>query len=423
MESRQNSIDNILASINKGLRDFGKGFEADYGIGREDTQQMFYTVRDLQGKDPNAPRWDTLIGTNPTLFRIKEATGNITPEERNALELHNMHLRGSALHKFGQGLGTVAADLTQDRSRSIYWLLNALQASGEVINEKVLAKAVPSLYQRSPVLHPNRLAQDGSGRKVLTIGDKEDEAYMVRNRMIRAGNDTDNYVPMPGYSFENKELRKRNYAPGMVQALAIPTGLAINQGLGLLTPFGGYEGYKAAAPSQEDPSKTANVLGEVALKYVMGRTGNLLPYEEFKKVRPDVSREEYNRYQAFKYDKREDYNPLDGDVSIGAGALRATTEGIHGPEIQFLGRSLPLTTGVVPFTTALIGGVLGARRGAKRLDAQGKPAPNAAMQGLLGGTAGVAVGTAVGNIIEQERRRRNSVENELEGSTAESYLR
>ena len=126
----------------------------------------------------------------------------------------------------------------------------------------------------------------------------------------------------------------------MIQALAIPTGIAINSGLGLLTPFGGAEGYKAALPSEEDPSKTSNVIGEVGLKYIMGRTGQLLPYNEFSQVRPDVSREEYNKYQAFKYDKNEDYNPLDGDFSIGAGALRGTTEGIHGPEIQFLGRSL-----------------------------------------------------------------------------------
>ena len=41
----------------------------------------------------------------------------------------------------------------------------------------------------------------------------------------------------------------------------------------------------------------------------MGRTGNLLPYDEFSKVRPDVSKDEYGRYQAFKYDKNTDLNP------------------------------------------------------------------------------------------------------------------
>ena len=420
MESRQNSIDNVLASVKKNLRDVGQGFATDFAIGREDTQQKFYTQQDLSGKQKEAPRWDSMIATNPTFFRIKEALGTISEEERNALELHKMQLRGNTAHKIGQGLGTVAADIIQDRTRAIYWLLNAFQATGEVINEKALAKAVPSLYQKEPVYHPSRLDKDGS-KSVLKLGDPKDREYMIANEMIRTGNTTDDYVPERSYSFDKGELRRRKYEPGMLSALAAPTGLAINQGLGLLTPFGGYEGYKAALPSEEDPSKTANVLGEIALKYVMGRTGNLLPYEEFKKVRPDVSREEYNRYQAFKYDKSEDYNPTDGDLSVGAGALRFTSEGIHGPEIQFLGRSLPLTTGILPYATSLVGGVLGARRGAKRLDKEGRG--TAAIQGIVGGTAGLAVGTAVGNIIEQERRRRNSVENELEGSTAESYLR
>ena len=164
------------------------------------------------------------------------------------------------------------------------------------------------------------------------------------------------------------------------------------------------EGYKAAVPSDEDPTKTDNVALEVGLKYLMGKTGNLLPYSEFSKVRPDVSREEYNQYQAFKYDKDEDYNPFDdGNFSIGGGALRGTTDGIHGPEVQFLGRSLPVTTGVIPYATSLAGGVLGARMGAPR----GK----AAISGLGGGMTGLVAGQVIGNIIEGERRRRNAQEN------------
>lgn len=134
----------------------------------------------------------------------------------------------------------------------------------------------------------------------------------------------------------------------------------------------------------------------------MGKTGNLLPYNEFSKVRPDVSPEEYGAYQAWKYKKGEDWNPLDGDVSLFAGALRGTTEGIHGPEIQFLGRSLPATTGLIPYATALAGGVAGVRTG--------RPIKG----GLLGGLGGLAVGQIAGNLLEQERRRRNTVENQLE---------
>ena len=165
-------------------------------------------------------------------------------------------------------------------------------------------------------------------------------------------------------------------------------------------PFGGAEGYKAALPSQDDPTKTENVLGEVAMKYIMGRTGNLLPYNEFVKVRPDVSPEEYNRYQAFKYDKNTDLNPFDGDLTVMGGALKATDEGIHGPELQFLGRGLPVTTGVVPFSTAVLGGMAGVTR------------PKPIRGGFVGGMAGLVGGQVMGNLIEGERRRRNKEENE-----------
>ena len=68
--------------------------------------------------------------------------------------------------------------------------------------------------------------------------------------------------------------------------------------------------------SEDDPSKTSNVLGEVAAKYILGRTGNLLPWDEFKQVRPDVSKGEYMRYKAFKFDKEADFNPLDGRFNV-----------------------------------------------------------------------------------------------------------
>ncbi len=415
MADRRTQITNILKGLNpfdaQNRKDFATGFKEDYSIGREDTTKMFYRTRELQDKQTEAPRWDNMMGNHPGLIRTKEALGTIDPRQKQALKEDNMHLRGSAAHKGGQFLGTLAGDLTQDRSRSIYWLLNALQASGEVINEKALAKFVPSLYGKSAVAHPKY-------SRNLQMRNKKDLEYMVQGKMVRqdgVGRDA-KYIPTRGYSFKDGELLKRNYDPGMIQSLAIPTGIAINSGLGLLTPFGGAEGYKAALPSQEDPSKTSNVVGEVALKYIMGRTGDLLPYDEFKKVRPDVSKEEYKNYQQFKYDKREDFNPLDGDISIGAGAIRATDEGIHGPEVQFLGRSLPVTTGIVPYTVALAGGVGGGMLGAA------KNRKKAAIGGLAGGIAGLVAGQVGGNIIEGERRRRNAAENLAEGGNAEMYL-
>ena len=406
-KDRMQQIRNILSDV-------GEGFKADYELGREDRRNAFLRGRKLKGQTEESTKWDSMMGTHPGINRMKEAAGKLSAEDQQALRELDMNLRGSTAHKAGQFLGSAANDITQDATRSIYWLLNAAQATGEVINEKALAKAVPQLYGKSPVQSTD-IPYTGKGsekaERILNIKDKVMREEMLnRNyaKLIEKGGE-EVLTPSRGYSFDDVgDLQKRNYTPGMVQALAIPTGIAINSGLGLLTPFGGAEGYKAALPSEDDPTKTSNVIGEVGLKYIMGRTGQLLPYEEFSKVRPDVSREEYNKYQAFKYDKSEDYDLSDGDFSFGAGALRGTTDGIHGPEVQFLGRSLPLTTAGVPYAAALAGGVGGAIYGQK--------SKRAALGGLVGGLGGLAVGQVAGNIIEQERRRRNAEQNLADNS-------
>ena len=67
--------------------------------------------------------------------------------------------------------------------------------------------------------------------------------------------------------------------------------------------------------------------------------------------------------------------------------------------MQFLGKSLPLATGIMPTAAAITGTALGARRGGVR-------------GGLKAGAASTAGGMLLGNIIEGERRRRNKAENE-----------
>ena len=240
------------------------------------------------------------------------------------------------------------------------------------------------------------------GEKTINKKISSDMDYAVDNGLLK---DIDGqYQPKRGYSWKDDELVKRNYEPGMLAALAIPSGLAINNAVGLLTPFGGPEGYKANNPSPEDKTKTNNVVAEVAQKYILGKTGGLLPYNEFSKVRPDVSRAEYNMYQADRYDNREDLNFLDGDVSILGGAFKYNNEGIHGPEVSVLGRGLPATTGILPTVSAIAGTLIGARRGHHN-------AGKGAMGGLQGGMIGALGGITAGNIIEGERRRRNGIEN------------
>ena len=406
--------------------EFMEGAKADYDIGRDDLAKRYYRQRNLENKSDDAAKFESMRNTHPGIIRTREALGLISDDAKRSLRENNMDLRGSLAHKAGQFAGTAAADLTQDYSRSIWWLLNAMQAAGEVVNEEALNIAVPELRGASPVNLPG-IKKKVDGKKVdkqLNMRDEDSLKYMAQKGITRQQDGK--AVLNRGFSSDDLgNVTTRNYGQGRLAALAIPTGVAINTGLGLMTPFGGAEGYYAAMPSKEDPTKTSNVLGEIALKYIVGRTGNLLPYDEFSKVRPDVSREEYNKYQAFKYDKNVDLNPMDGDITLPGGILKATTEGIHGPEVQFLGRSLPVTTGVVPFLSSLAGGVVGAKVGQRMRykDQMGIDRGKGVLGGFTGGMAGLVAGQVGGNIIENERRRRNSVENQMEGGNAETYLR
>lgn len=384
-----------MARKPRGLGGFFDAAREAYGEGREEWAKAFREGRKKEGKTENAPRWTEMMGAYPTGIRTGELVDDalvslgvkeLSPIEKRARLIREdlgIGAKTGLGPRLGQVVGTIGADLTQDNTRSIYWLLNAAQATGNVINESVLGSqrfGNPSLYDKvkvgnvkTAVKGGKYLDNAGKPRKGVSIGDKG-------------------------------VIEKRKFEPGHLAALGIPTGIAINTGLGLLTPFGGAEGYKAALPSDEDPTKTANVVGEVGLKYLMGSTGKLLPYSEFKEVRPDVSPEEYKAYQAFKYDKPFfDVNPFDdGQMGVGGGVIKTTNEGIHGPELQFLGRSLPVTTGIVPYVGALVGGAMGVR--SKR----------PIMGGVAGGMAGLAVGQIAGSLLENERRRRNSAENQLE---------
>ena len=379
-------------------RGFLDAFKKEYGLGRENFAEARRRVRDAEGKAENAPRIEEMFQAHPGIIRAGELIRQAKKERDNTGDGIRKDMgmgleRPGEGRQIGQALGAFAADLTQDTSRGFYWLLNALQATGAVGAEYAYGKARPDLFAVEAVLKPN-------GDKILR---GKDEQLAENMRLIDADGRTRRGVRLRSEGRDDPAYYvKQKYAPGDVNSLLIPSGIAINSGLGLMAPFGGIPGYEAAVPNSEDKSKTDNVIGEVAAKYIMGRTGNLLPYEEFVKVRPDVSRAEYNAYKAFKYDKAGDMDISDGDIGLPTGALKFTTDGIHGPELMMLGRGLPVTTGVIPYASSVVGTVLGV---STKRPIRG---------GLIGGMAGLAVGQVAGNLIEGERRRRNQAQNEAE---------
>jgi hypothetical protein len=132
---------------------------------------------------------------------------------------------------------------------------------------------------------------------------------------------------------------------GMRMAATIPAWMAINFATGA---FGRQPGFGASVPSEMDPREATNPVAETLSRVFLNRGGKMLPYDEFVQERPDVSKGEYEAYKAYQYG-----NPW---------PLKATADGINGPEINFLGKSIPLLTGILP----AVAGVVAARHGARQ---------------------------------------------------------
>ena len=385
---REGRIKNILETLQR----VKGGAVSAFGEGKEDHRAALKRGLEAQGIETDSTMWEQMMGSNATVTRARELMGIADPAQVQARKNMGLGLSEDKATRIGQVLGTLGSDVVQDRGRSVWWLLNAPQATANVLQDLALKKHAPNLYKADVVPGVNTFKT--AVREGLVDAESGLDKKGVTTRKVQVGKSKG------GEPKFRTEYRKRRYEPGIVDALAIPAGLAVNSSIGLLNPFGGQEGYKAVFESEEDPSKTSNVLGEVAAKYVLGKTGNLLPWDEFKKVRPDVSKGEYMAYKAFKFDNDADLNPLDGDLVGPAGVIKYTDEGIHGPEVQFLGRSLPIATGIMPTAAAIAGTAYGARRGPGR--------------GLATGLLSSGAAMLTGNIIEGERRRRNAESNGID---------
>jgi hypothetical protein len=121
--------------------------------------------------------------------------------------------------------------------------------------------------------------------------------------------------------------------------------------------FGRLEGYGAASPGDGDRRESSSPVAEFLSEMVLGRSGELLPYREFVQERPDVSKGEYEQYKAFLHGNKW--------------PIKFTPDGIHGAEVNFLGKSLPVATAILPAVAMAAGSRAGARRAVLRLKESG----------------------------------------------------
>jgi len=147
--------------------------------------------------------------------------------------------------------GAVAGDYIADGSRNLWWLINA-------------AQAVSGL----------------AGRKIM-----KDEGYGILGQALGA----------TGLAL-GMELASGNIDPTNIGEAGRPKGYStlFPKEIEQINPETGQ------LEIVLDRTKSNNPAAELAARYILNRTGNILPEEQFLKERPDVSPEEYARFRAAK---------------------------------------------------------------------------------------------------------------------------
>lgn len=256
--------------------------------------------------------FDKLRTSDPTVLGRTVRAGDYP-------ELHNGPTRkggvDDALNRAAQFAGVAAKDFTTQGLQNIWWFLNAFEAASLLASKQAMHGAMAS------------------------------RLLPWENRIPGA--------PV-GSPFSRNSLRFAAAFPLVIGA-ASATGTMFRQ-----------PGYAAVLPSEGDKRESSDPLAEGFMRAV-GRTGALLPYDEFVKERPDVSRDEYESYKSYLF----------GSKSM----IKFNPDGIHGAEVNFIGKSIPLLTGLLPVTGGILGGRIGLRMAGQRVsDRRGFSALKAAQE-------------------------------------------
>lgn len=321
-----------------------------------------------------------------------------------AKEVKRLMKEESVLKKLGYNLGAIAGDINEDRSRSLYWLLNAPQAITSTTADLLMSEASPNLRTMRSItrLDLKRAEEQGLLRR---IGDEpltlDQRLKLEAEGLINPGEqglaesiylNVDNFEPAkPGirrkYDPEVRNVLKkegktgnkkgsnkgdtvfgqRRISPSTLAFMGLGgTALATNAGLGLtgteevgVPLVGRREGYAAASPDELDPRKSNNAAFEYGTRYLLSRDGRMLPKEDFLLERPDVSSQQYSDYNAYSFGKDLDFNPFD-DGKANMGIIKLNADGIHGAEAQILGQTLSLNEAGIPILGAMGGMAAGA---------------------------------------------------------------
>lgn len=281
--------------------------------------------------------------------------------------------------------GRVLHDLISDGTRTPYWLMNHPLGALSLLSAEAVDRTG---------LHPNRLQREA------IVAELEAEKLPAQHEDI-----LERHAKRLGFSYgKHIEGIPLELATGVVPLLAagLMTQLSGNHDFLNLSQGGRTKGYQAILPTEFNNKDTTSVPLELALRYITGRTGRLLPFDEFTAERPDVSREDYDAAKMHQWDKG----------LLGLGLVKGTGRNIEGePEFTMMGFRVPLSA-VSSALGGLAGSVAGADLGEKLIAKQmeKRVAAGGALDGaskaflkegprrLAGSVLGTLAGAAAGNL-------------------------
>ena len=207
----------------------------------------------------------------------------------------------------------------------------------------------PSTGERFPSIEPVKdFMESSTGTKVArtTAGVllTDDAAKTIRKKtnIPMQLQDAANNIPAKvGIRSDNNALAGAVIAKGAPYLAAYLSGSVGSPATGFRP-----KGEKAVYPKskEEDPTgrEVGNPLAEVIGRSVFFQRGQLLPYGEFKKERPDVMPSTYRDYMAYQYAKPEagslvTIDPQRGSFTAFGGAVKGSAKGLNDPEIRVRG--------------------------------------------------------------------------------------
>ena len=207
----------------------------------------------------------------------------------------------------------------------------------------------PSTGERFPSIEPVKdFMESSTGKKVArtTAGVllTDDAAKTIRKKtnIPMQLQDAANNIPAKvGIRSDDNPLAAAVIAKGAPYLAAYLSGTVGSPATGFRP-----KGEKAIYPKskEEDPTgrEVGNPLAEAIGRTVFFQRGQLLPYGEFRKERPDVMPSTYRDYMAYQYAKPEagslvTIDPQRGSFTAFGGAVKGSAKGLNDPEIRVRG--------------------------------------------------------------------------------------